>query len=154
MLLNTKLYVDLDGVLADFDSHYSNLFSENSDKSFDNVDWSLVHNHGNFFRTLPILEDLKLWKYIEKYNPIILSGVPKEVPNASDQKHDWIDEKIGYNVERITCLSKEKSLYCNPGDIIIDDWDKYRHLWEEKGGIWVLHTTADDTIEQLKELGL
>jgi hypothetical protein len=31
---------------------------------------------------------------------------------------------------------------------------KYRHLWKRAGGIFVLHRTAEQTIEELAELGL
>ena len=33
-----------------------------------------------------------------------------------------------------------------PGDILIDDWPKYKHLWEEAGGIFILHTSAAQSI--------
>jgi hypothetical protein len=42
----------------------------------------------------------------------------------------------------------------HPGDILVDDYLKYRHLWEEAGGVFVHHTSARHTIRQLAELGL
>jgi hypothetical protein len=29
----------------------------------------------------------------------------------------------------------EKCLYAQRGDILIDDWEKYRHVWEASGGV-------------------
>jgi hypothetical protein len=30
---------------------------------------------------------------------------------------------------------QEKCLHVSPGDILIDDWEKYRDLWAAKGGV-------------------
>ena len=39
-----------------------------------------------------------------------------------------------------------------PGDILIDDWEKHKDAWVNAGGIWITHTSAKDTIEQLHNL--
>ena len=55
--------------------------------------------------------------------------------------------KKHFNTERIiTCKSKEKFHHCRPGDILIDDFLKYRHLWEGAGGIFIHHTNMDNSI--------
>jgi uncharacterized protein YfaT (DUF1175 family) len=41
-----------------------------------------------------------------------------------------------------------------PGDILIDDFDKYRHLWIEAGGIFIHHTSAAASIRALRELSI
>jgi hypothetical protein len=41
-----------------------------------------------------------------------------------------------------------------PGDVLVDDLLKYRHLWEEAGGVFVHHRTARDTLGKLSALGL
>ena len=38
------------------------------------------------------------------------------------------------------------------GDVLIDDRAKYRHLWEEAGGIFIHHTSASSSIEALRQL--
>ena len=37
---------------------------------------------------------------------------------------------------------------------LIDDMERNIQQWKDKGGIGILHTSAADTIKQLKELGL
>jgi hypothetical protein len=34
----------------------------------------------------------------------------------------------------------------------VDDWPKYRHLWEEAGGIFILHENAKKSIQQVLNL--
>jgi len=37
-----------------------------------------------------------------------------------------------------------------PGDIIIDDYLKYRHLWVEAGGIFIHHISAVESLAALR----
>jgi hypothetical protein len=46
------------------------------------------------------------------------------------------------------------SIHASPGDILIDDWEKYRDLWIAKGGVWITHRSAVETIVALNALGL
>ena len=52
------------------------------------------------------------------------------------------------------CRSSEKYKAAEPGDILIDDWDKYKHLWTGAGGLWITHRSADETIQELAALGV
>jgi hypothetical protein len=36
----------------------------------------------------------------------------------------------------------------------VDDWQKWQHLWVSGGGVWVLHTSAENSIRKLKNLGV
>jgi hypothetical protein len=49
----------------------------------------------------------------------------------------------------IACASKDKCLHGQRGDILIDDWDKYRQRWLNMGGFWVTHQSAQQTISGL-----
>lgn len=148
-----KLFVDLDGVLADFDRHHEDMFGHASDKGVDSVDWSRVRSVDRFFANIPPMGDMDaLWSFILPYRPIILSGVPPEVPRAADDKRLWVSRYLGSDVEVRCCRSREKCLHAEPGDILIDDWGKYRHLWISRGGVWVDHISASDSIRQLERL--
>jgi hypothetical protein len=39
-----------------------------------------------------------------------------------------------------------------PGDVLVDDRDTHRQLWEDAGGIFVHHKNAEDTLRQLAEI--
>lgn len=147
------LFCDMDGVLADFDRGYHDVFGIVANKTIDNVDWKKVRNHKDFFKNLPPMPDFdELWGFISQFNPVILTGVPSSVKEAPDEKKAWIIKNIGEHVEVRCCKSAEKYLHAQPGDILIDDWTKYQHKWLSVDGIWVTHTAAATTIEELKRI--
>lgn len=148
------LFVDMDGVLADFDTHHETVFGFRACKKADNVDWEKVRAEVGFYENIPPMPDmLELWAFVSRFEPIVLTGVPKRVAEAPDNKRSWVRKHLGSHVPVICCPSRDKSVYCRPGDVIVDDWDKHCHLWVAKGGHWVLHITAEDSIHQLNALG-
>jgi len=145
-----KLFVDMDGVLADFDAHHQAVFGFPADKVADNVDWEAVRQAEDFYLNIPPMPDMeKLWRFIAPLNPIVLTGVPGKVPEAPANKRGWVAKHIGGHVEVRCCRSREKYLHARPGDVLIDDWEKYRHLWLGAGGYWITHRNANDTIADL-----
>jgi hypothetical protein len=150
----SAVYVDLDGTLADFDAHYEHHLGTRPCKNSDNVDWNAVRGIPNFYRGMPPLPDFEeLWKFLEPLRPSILTGIPSSVPEAADNKRAWVEKHIGLHCTTICCLSREKYKYAKGGALLIDDWTKYRHLWVDAGGIWITHTSAKDTIRQIKLIG-
>lgn len=150
-----QLFVDMDGVLADFDAHHEAVFGVRSCKLADNVDWKKVRTAANFYLNIPPMPDMAaLWSHVERHNPIVLTGVPHSVEEASDNKRAWARKHLGAGVEVRCCRSSEKCLHAAPGDILIDDWEKYRHLWTAKGGRWITHSSAAETIRDLQSLGV
>ena len=150
-----QLFVDMDGVLADFDQHHEADFGVRSDKLADNVDWQAVREVKDFYLQIPPLADMSvLWARIERYEPVVLTGVPAAVAEAPENKRAWVRKHLGAQVEVLCCPARKKSEYASAGDILIDDWDKYRHLWVAKGGIWITHRSAGETIAALDALGV
>ena len=150
-----QLFCDMDGVLADFDQHHKNVFGYRSSTALDNVLWGKVRKVPHFYLHIPPMKDKDdLWNAIVHLNPIVLTGVPR-IKEAADDKQAWAHTNLIPPAQRvITCPSKEKYLHMRPGDIIIDDWEKHKHRWVDAGGIWVTHSSAKDTIEQLQMLGV
>lgn len=150
-----QLYVHMDGVLADFDRHHETVFGTRADKAADNVDWAAVRAVGDFYLNIPPMADMSmLWARIERYKPIVLTGVPRSVEEAPENKRAWVRRHLGSHVEVRCCRSREKCQHAQPGDILIDDWEKYRHLWVAKGGVWITHLGAAQTAHALDALGL
>lgn len=149
-----RLFVDMDGVLADFDSGYESAFGVRPSIAADNVDWTLVRARKNFYLDLPPMPDFpELWAFIQPLNPIIITGIPHSVEEASFNKIQWVEKNLGRDIPVVTCLSRYKSLHCQTGDILIDDWDKYKQLWINAGGIWITHVSASKTIGILSKVG-
>jgi hypothetical protein len=47
-----------------------------------------------------------------------------------------------------------KQMFAGPNRILIDDMEQTINEWNAAGGIGIHHTSADNTISQLKKLGL
>ena len=153
-----QLFLDCDGVLADFDTAAEQLFKQNSREAETALGteafWSLISGHDDFFGSLSLLRDARqLYDAVAHLNPIILTGCP-EGGWAEAQKIAWAQRHFP-DVPMITCASKDKWRYLrNPGDVLVDDYVKYQYLWEEAGGIFVHHTSAEQSVERLAMLGL
>lgn len=150
-----QIFVDMDGVLADFDAGYELQFGFRPSKADDNVDWNAVRSVIGFYENLPPMHDMHtLWAHVEPYKPIVLTGVPSSVGEAPENKRAWVRKNLGSHVEVRCCRSRDKSLHASRGDILIDDWDKYRHLWIARGGMWITHRSADESIRELISIGV
>lgn len=155
-----KIYVDLDGVLADFDSSAEVQLGTDNIYKYEFIwgpekFWTEMNKDPDFFRYLGQKEDArKLWEAIEHLDPVILTALPKTNGERVDkQKRAWVGENFP-GTEVITCVTKDKPKHCNPGDILIDDRAVNRDAWMKAGGIYLVHTTADRTIAALQALGV
>lgn len=155
-----KIHVDMDGVVADFDGHYLRLFGVKPTRwpDPDNVDWDRVRSRQNFFRTIPLMHDAEvlLRGVIATDLPWgMLTGVPKSVNEASNEKHDWIkaaSQKMRMPAPSVICCpARDKYKHGKPGDILIDDYLKYKDRWVAMGGIFVHHTSAESSLHKLHD---
>ncbi len=150
-----QIFVDMDGVLADFDAHHEAVFGVRSDKMADNVDWDVVRAVTGFYRDIPPMADLPaLWAVLGRHSPIVLTGVPRSVEEAANNKRAWVREHLGSDIEVRCCRSSEKCQHAKPGDLLIDDWEKYKALWIDAGGRWITHRSAAETIQELAAFGV
>jgi len=154
-----QIFLDCDGVMADFDSYAEKIFgcpSRSAEAALGTKRfWCDLAGHDGFFCKLPLMADaMELYTAVKHLSPIILTAVPKSGRDwAEPQKRTWAKEHFP-DTKVICCFAEEKRLHMQPGDILIDDWPKYKHLWEEAGGIFILHTSAAQSIAELKELGV
>jgi hypothetical protein len=60
--MRLQLFVDMDGVLADFDAHHETVFGIRSSKLTDDVDWEKVRGIIVFYSDMPPMPDMPvLW---------------------------------------------------------------------------------------------
>lgn len=110
------IYVDMDGVLVDFESGIKSLSVEEL-KFYEN---KLDEVPGIFSRMIPIAGALESFEKISKHFDVyILSTAPWENPTALNDKLAWIKKYIGEIVKRRVVFSHNKHL--NMGDYLIDD---------------------------------
>lgn len=151
----------MDGVQADFERGVNKLFDIDrksmSNNKFYRMLEKALEQGADVYNTLPMMHDFPmLWNYVRMYNPSILTSTGHRQPEIiKKQKEEWIKRHFKHNIELITVEhSHLKSLYAAPNHILIDDRSKSIDPWIEKGGIGILHTSAENTIKQLKDLGL
>lgn len=151
------IFLDCDGVLADFDFAARKLFGMESRKAEEVLGtrefWRRIRTSGDFYRRLPLVHDaLELYRAVAPLKPTILTGCPRG-QWSQPQKIAWAREYFP-GVPIITCASREKFQHmAHPGDVLVDDYPRYKDLWERAGGIFVLHTSARESIRKLAELG-
>jgi len=58
------------------------------------------------------------------------------------------------HINVITCWSRNKHCESKKNHVLIDDRLALREAWEENGGIFVHHTSAERTLEVLRERGI
>ena len=144
----------MDDVLVDFNAGFYNLFGVMPyDLPRDQM-WSHVKTHNNFYYTLPPMQDyMSLWQHIVHLQPSILTAIPRKavIPNAATDKSAWIAHYLGNGIE--VCFgpyAHEKKNHCKPGDVLIDDRSDNINDWIAVGGIGILHTSAEQSIKQLR----
>lgn len=152
------IYVDLDGVLADFDRDAEMILGTNNIYKYEFIHgakkfWDKLNEFPNFFRELSKKDDAD-YLFYRIPNPTILTALPHtDADRVRYQKTAWVDEHFP-DTPVITCLTKDKPNYCEPGDILIDDRAVNRDAWIAKGGIYIIHTSAANTITTLRALGV
>tara|TARA_Y100000389_G_scaffold101311_1_gene98057 strand:- start:5020 stop:5520 length:501 start_codon:yes stop_codon:yes gene_type:complete len=156
-----RIFVDMDGVLADFNTGVETLTGRefpNNDQGHNDYDLRKEElTNKRLFRNLPPMPDMyDLVAYIRH------TGLPWEILTAAGvinrelvvfDKNEWIREHVSPSVV-VTCTmtGSQKGMFAIKGSVLIDDRQKNLDAWEKHGGIGILHTSAEDTIAQLKEL--
>lgn len=148
-----RIYLDLDGVMADFDKYFLDIFGIESSKLDDNTLWKRINGHGNFFLNLPLMPGaLDFFNFIKHLNPTILTACPKSNYSvAAIQKRQWVYKHLSEDITVIPMLGgKNKCLFMHrPGDLLIDDFEKNCIAWREHGGFAIQHNNFDSTRKQL-----
>lgn len=139
-----KLFLDLDGLLADFDKRYTDLFGAVAhEDDVKKIMWDRVFSTPNFFRDLPVCDGAKyFFSNVEELNPIILTSCPSSrYEEVAAQKRDWVRKHLGPDILMLPVRgSQYKPLFMHAhGDILIDDYKPNVRAWGEAGGIAVKH---------------
>ena len=155
-LVRRQIYLDCDGVLADFDRGAAAILGLAPD-AFEKRHgprefWRRLARADNFFDSLePLPDAFALYGAVRHKSPIILTGMPAGTW-AEPQKRRWAQRHFP-GVPVITTSAALKREHCHPGDVLVDDRSQHRHLWEAEGGLFVLHTSAKASIEALAAAG-
>jgi hypothetical protein len=154
----TKIYLDMDGVIADFNKRYKEQYkiypseAENY-KIFDGFFAKFIADRE--FATLDLMPDA-----IELINYLKTLSIPTEILSSTSserrdieirkQKLEWLENhNITFPVNLVPGKRYKKD-YSNPNSILIDDTISNIDQWRREGGIGILHTDTQTTIGILK----
>lgn len=156
----TKIYVDMDGVIADFEKRFKELtgklpsdykteagFRTNFQKIIDGGHFATLDQMPDFDTLVSFLESLPVQK-------CILSSTARPECNfaVATQKLQWLSSVAKISWPKIFVPGKHlKQQYATPSSILIDDTPIVIDQWNAAGGIGILHTDAVSTIALLKQ---
>jgi len=162
---NYKIYVDMDGVVADFDKRFTDLSgmspSEFESKNGKNAFWDFidVKHKLAFWVGIPPMSDAQgLMDYVSKhdYEMLTAPSIKKEsLMGKGLWIRNWAKKGLFPSKPKVNYKpAKNKHHFAAPNHILIDDKQSTIDSWNAAGGIGILHTSAGSTINQLKKLGI
>jgi hypothetical protein len=149
------LFLDCDGVLADFDAGAVEVLGA-TPAAFEarhgrGEFWKRLARAPDFYGSLPEMPDAqRLFRAVKHLQPTILTGLPLG-KWAAPQKERWAARHFP-GVPIITTMARDKHLHMERGDVLVDDRENHRALWENAGGIFVHHKDAETSLRELKRI--
>ena len=171
-----KIFVDMDGVLVDFESAFIKKYGKLPDELIKEVGKKVFYRE--YSNTLPVVfwanlqwmqGGRELWKHVSQYNPTILSTPTADPQNKCIHgKLIWLQRELGLHEKPILSpkkydgtgriiLAPMKYLFIldDPSkNILIDDREKILIPWREKGAIGIQHDPRNvkKTISTLEDI--
>ena len=138
----SKVFVDMDGVLADFFGEWTKLIGSDWRKVKD-IEPALqkIRDTDDFFLNLPMLPQAKnllgVIKKVKGSYSILSSPLPND-PNSEPHKREWIKKNLSFFPPENVIITQDKAKYATNQDgtpnILIDDFGKNIASWEAAGG--------------------
>ena len=91
-----------------------------------------------------------LFQAVKHLRPTILTGLPLG-KWAAPQKERWAAAHFP-GVPIITTMARQKHLHMEQGDVLVDDRENHRKLWEDAGGIFIHHKSAELSLRALAKI--
>lgn len=152
------IFVDMDGVLANFDKRFKDKFGKAPTETRSNKDFGFYFTRfiedGEFSNLEPMTDARLLLDWLDKtkINKEILSSTarPERHGLIAPQKQLWlIKHKIYYKANFVPGKSL-KYKFATKNSIIIDDTNSVIDDWNKAGGIGILHKDTISTIKKLE----
>ena len=146
------LYLDMDGVLADFNKEYSKLNPKLEDRK--KFRWSDMEH--KIFEKLDFMPDAQeLLNHVSKLQTVkieiltLMGNESQQANEAKIQKLRWLDAaNIPYKANFVHS-KEEKAKYADKRSILIDDSAGCIGPFIDAGGHGILHTNSSETIRIL-----
>ena len=162
-----NIYLDMDGVVANFNKRFEDLSGmlpqSYVDKYGLNAFWDLIDEKHKvaFWRGIEVMPGAeKLVNFVSKY-PYQMLTAPSVKKQSVIGKGLWVKDKVGtlYPSKPKVFYRKAKEKHMvkpelTKNDILIDDRADTIGRWDGAGGTAILYQSADQVINDLKKLGL
>lgn len=158
----SSIYLDMDGVVADFDGYAHQLLGLGpSEGKYPETVWQKLIANPRLYRDLkPLPYASQLYNFCTKlaekldYRVAFLTAIPKknDVQHAMHDKVEWCQKHFPGTPVFFGPYSRDKQNHCRPGDILIDDRTDNIQEWKSAGGIGILHREFDRTVSELDSL--
>ena len=148
---STEIYVDMDGVLADFFNAWGKLMGVKNwwdiNKEFDIEDaLQKIRDTDDFWLSLPLTKNAKnllsLIKQVKGEYHILSSPLAND-PNSEPHKREWIKKNLSFFMPKDVIITHDKAKYAIQSDgtpnILIDDYGVNIAKWDAAGGIGFKH---------------
>jgi len=145
----SEIYVDMDGVLADFFGEWKKLVGKDwREIGKDEIEPALkkIRDEEDFWLNIPLTANAKKLLSIIKQvkgNYKILSSPLANDPKSEPHKREWVAKNLDFFPPTEVIITKDKAKYATTPDgtpnILIDDYGVNIAAWESAGGIGFKH---------------
>jgi 5'(3')-deoxyribonucleotidase len=152
------IYCDLDMVLVDFIKGADKAVGGSFVNTPKDERWNKINQTKGFWANLDWMPGAKrLYDFIMKYDPHVLSAYAGRDPTSRTGKLKWLKKNTKWKSSRINLVirSHKQKFATTDGkpNVLIDDYEKNTKEWISNGGIAIHHTNVGKTIAELKSLG-
>jgi hypothetical protein len=147
------IYIDLDGVLANFDEGVRELCGNSPNQVPPSTLWQMISAADNFFVSLGWMDkgqqlfNTVIETFGGEWQIEILTACPKKF---QAQKRQWCLNKLGPDITVHVCnRSKDKPKWSHDSCILIDDSLDLKGPWEARGGTFIHHQNLKETLSAL-----
>ena len=140
----TEIYVDMDGVIADFFGEWAKLMGVDHFSDIKDAQPALqkIRDTDDFWLRLPVLPEAKnllnLIKEVKGEYSICTSPLADD-PNSEKHKRTWVEKNLAFFPPKEVHVTHNKPQFATAKDgtpnILIDDYGVNINAWEAAGGI-------------------
>lgn len=160
----TTIYIDMDGVVADFDGAVQAILGRDPrvDQRYPESEWGKVRQYQRIYRDLPLcreanvlVQGIRQLAQTRQKQVLFLTAVPKDndFPWAFADKIAWAQRHFPDVPVWFGPYSFDKHLRAEPQDVLIDDRVSNIDEWRAAGGHGILYQGhAEPVLQELTSM--